>query len=51
MQTSLVICATVDQASDVLTAGWASMTAPPNTAVKPPTMTSRLKKTAAIRTN
>ena len=34
------ICATVDQASEVLTAGWVSMTSPPNSAVNPPTITS-----------
>ena len=33
------ICATVDQASAVLTALWVSMTVAPNSAVKPPTMT------------
>jgi hypothetical protein len=34
------ICATVDQASEVLTAGWVSMTRAPNSAVKPPTIAS-----------
>ena len=34
------ICATVDQASEVLTAGCVSMTSAPNSAVKPPTMAS-----------
>ena len=34
------IWATVDQASDVLTAGWVSITRPPNSAVKPPIITS-----------
>ena len=30
------ICATVDQASEVLTAGCVSITSPPNSAVNPP---------------
>ena len=34
------ICATVDQASDVFTAGCVSITSPANSAVKPPTTTS-----------
>ena len=32
------ICATVDQASEVFTVGWVSITRPPNSAVKPPTI-------------
>ena len=31
---------TVDHASEVLIAGWVSMTSPPNSAVKPPIITS-----------
>ncbi len=34
------ICATVDQASEVLTAGWVSITSAPNKAVNPPSMAS-----------
>ena len=45
------ICATVDQASEVLTAGWVSMTRAPNSAVKPPTIASpaRTPGAASIR--
>ena len=33
------IWATVDQASDVFTAGWVNITSPPKIAVKPPIIT------------
>ena len=41
------ICATVDQARDVLTAGWVNITRPPNRAVKPPTTTSTARTPGA----
>ena len=41
------IWAMVDQASELFTAGWASMASPPNSAVKPPTMTSTARMPGA----